>query len=314
MVIKKGDLNISSELNSKYTNLKNKLISLSEIGITSRVFSYWKNNELIIYNTESDKRSKVLLNYFDAFWLMIIKELRLFGISDKIIKNIRTTLYSTIIDSYKNGLVSKDDLLKYVYGFDADGEEEDFKNYYNNILEDIEKIPEDDLVYLSLIGSIITSILIMNDEPNLIILALKDDETNPTESLTIHISSKSEVLDSDMNKKIYGTDVSRLTIPLKPIYDKLFLTDIKTTSLLQYRLISDKENQILELIKKGDFKELIIKMPENELTVTVRNNGEIKGDKVKEIRRLLGVKDYKNITLKFRNDKHIYFENERNDI
>lgn len=314
MVIKKGDLNINSELNSKYTNLKNKLISLSEIGITSRVFSYWKNNELIVYNTESIKRSKVLLNYFDAFWLMIIKELRLFGIPDNIIVEIRKTLYSTIIDSYKNGLVSKDELLKYLYGFDASGEEEEFKNYYNNILEGIEKIPEDDLIYMSLIGSIITSILIMNDEPNLIILALKDDKTNPTESLTIHLSSINEDTTSEILKKIYNPYNSRLTIPLKPIYDKLFLTDIKTTSLLQYRLISDKENQILELIKKGDFKELIIKMPDNELTVTVKNNGEIKGDKVKEIRKLLGVKGYKNITLKFRNDKHIYFENERNDL
>ena len=66
----------------------------------------------------------------------------------------------------------------------------------------------------------------------------------------------------------------------------------------------------MDLIQEGDFKEIVIKMSGDEPVFNVKNKGEFVGDKAKEIRKILGIKNYKNTTLVFRNDKHIYYENE----
>jgi len=40
-------------------------------------------------------------------------------------------------------------------------------------------------------------------------------------------------------------------------------------------------------------------------------DGDIMEQKAKEIRRILGLDAYSEITLKYRNDKHIYFKNKK---
>jgi hypothetical protein len=38
---------------------------------------------------------------------------------------------------------------------------------------------------------------------------------------------------------------------------------------------------------------------------------DLKDDKAKQVRRILGLKEYEEITIKYRNDKHVYLKNTR---
>lgn len=309
----KMDFNFSPGLAQQYSNLILREIPLSATGITSRVFHYWNKEKLIEYKVtkKGDKREMVKLNYFEAFWLMIIKELRVFGIPDKHIKGIRSVLFKTTAQLYRDGLINKDEFLMQFESLSVNGEDlSDLNQTIDDYLEGIEKIPESDIPFLTTLGGVLSMLILLNGSPVLLLMPNTDLEKMDETPLTLHIISEYENLTENQPNEWININISKLTIPLRPIFEKLFLTEIKNEQFLHYRLITDKENQILDLIQKGDFKEIVIKMTGEEPVIQIKNKGEIVGDKVKEIRKILGVKDYENITLKFRNDKHIYYENE----
>lgn len=311
---KKIELNFSSpELSQKYSNLILREIPLSATGVTSRVFFYLKNKKLIDYKNSnaSDKKSWVKLNYFEAFWLMMIKEFRIFGIPDRHIKLIKLMLFKTTAELYKEGHFEKELLMKQLgMIWMNEDEREEMHQTFDDYLEGIEKIPEEDLMYLTLIGGIVSRLLLSSDMPVFVLVPNTNPETMKDAPLMFDVITEFVPSDLQMSNEFVNPNISKLTIPLRPIFEKLFTSGIKNELFLHYRLITDKEKQILDLIQEGDFKEIVIKMSEGEPVLKIKNKGEFIGDKAKEIRKILGIKNYKNITLVFRNDKHIYYENE----
>ena len=311
---KKIELNFSShELSQKYSNLILREIPLSATGVTSRVFFYLKNKKLIDYTNSnaSDKKSWVKLNYFEAFWLMMIKEFRIFGIPDRHIKLIKLMLFKTTAELYKEGHFEKELLMKQLgMIWMNEDEREEMHQTFDDYLEGIEKIPEEDLMYLTLIGGIVSRLLLSSDMPVFVLVPNTNPETMKDAPLMFDVITEFVPSDLQMSNEFVNPNISKLTIPLRPIFEKLFTSGIKNELFLHYRLITDKEKQILDLIQEGDFKEIVIKMSEGEPVLKIKNKGEFIGDKAKEIRKILGIKNYKNITLVFRNDKHIYYENE----
>jgi hypothetical protein len=310
---KKIEFNFSPDLAQKYSNLVIREIPLSATGVTSRVFYYLNDKKLIDYKTkeEGDKREWVKLNYFEAFWLMIIKELRVFGIPDKHIIGIKSVLFKTTAQLYEVGLLSKAELMTQFESLNINVEEPvNLNQTFEDYLDRMDKIPESDIPFITIIGGALTALILLNDSPVMVLTPNVDPETMKKVPLKLEVLSEYDIsVDSQMGGWI-NSKISKLTIPLRPIFEELFKSEIKNEQFLHYRLITDKENQILDIIQKEDFKEIVIKKTESEPVVLVKGKGEIKGDKVKEIRKILGVKDYDNITLKFRNDKHIYYENE----
>ncbi|MDG1394944.1 MAG: hypothetical protein P8P86_00120 [Flavobacteriales bacterium] len=311
---KKIGFNFSSpELAQKYSNLTLREIPLSATGVSSRVFFYLKDKKLIDYKVAkaTDKKSWVKLNYFEAFWLMMIKEFRVFGIPDRHIKLIKSALFKTTAELYKEGHFEKEVLMKQLgMIWMNEDEKEEMHQEFDDYLEGVEKIPESDLIYLTLMGGIISILLLTSDMPVFVLVPNTNPETMKDAPLIIELITELVSSEIQMSNESINPHTSKLTIPLRPIFEKLFMSDIKNKLFLHYRLITDKENQILDLIQEGDFKEIVIKMSGDEPVFNVKNKGEFVGDKAKEIRKILGIKNYKNITLVFRNDKHIYYENE----
>jgi hypothetical protein len=311
---KKIEFNFSSpELSQKYSNLILREIPLSATGVSSRVFFYLKDKKLIDYKVSkaTDKKSWVKLNYFEAFWLMMIKEFRVFGIPDRHIKVIKSALFKTTAELYKEGDFEKETLMKQLgMIWMNEDEREEMHQEFDDYLEGVEKIPDADLIYLTSIGGIVSTLLLSSDMPVFVLVPNTNPETMKDAPLMIEVITELVPSDLQISNEGLNPHVSKLTIPLRPIFEKLFTSEIKNELFLHYRLITDKEKQILDLIQEGDFKEIVIKMSEGEPVLNIKNKGEFVGDKVKEIRKILGIKNYKNITLVFRNDKHIYYENE----
>lgn len=302
-------INNSTEISTKFNNLIKREISLGLTGMSSRVFNYCKNSGVIDYSVDlpPGKRARVKLNFFEAFWVMIVQELRGFGLSDKAMIELKTSLHSDHLESLDDMGISVSDTLEKV------GEIMTETGDYIHIDPDelrelINSIPDEEKIYTTTLGGLISGILITNQAPVIKLHFNKNVENSRYKSLVIFIEDGVEVAQQIPDDVVLSD--SFISIPLRPIYETLFELDISDEVFHKYRLLTDKEEKIISLIRSGDYKECIIKNVKEEPVLKVKNEGEITGDKVKQIRKLLGVKDYDNVMLKFRNDKHIYYENE----
>ena len=169
----------------------------------------------------------------------------------------------------------------------------------------LKKSPNCEMIFLDIFESALGTLIFSNDSPSLIFKANLDDETN----LEMPVIGLYESQLTEINNESQSLSTSCIKIPLRPLYEKLFDWDIKDETFQSFRLITDREKEILEIIRTGDFKELTITPGKGEPVLKLKSSGSIKGDKVKEIRKLLGLKEYESINLKFRNNKDIYFEN-----
>ena len=64
---------------------------ISDLGVTSRVFSNWKLKNII---PKVDERQWVRLNLFEYFWIQIIKDLRALGLPLKLIAEVKDQLFN----------------------------------------------------------------------------------------------------------------------------------------------------------------------------------------------------------------------------
>jgi hypothetical protein len=84
------------------------------------------------------------------------------------------------------------------------------------------------------------------------------------------------------------------------------------TNLFYWGFINEDEKKVLHAIRSKEFKELTIRLngpKKEELILEALIDGDILEQKAKEIKRILGLNQYSELTLKYRNDKHIYFKN-----
>ena len=82
-----------------YPKIFEKKIPINLLDISSRNYLNWKKENLLNIPKENksvsiEKREKVLLNVFDALWLLIIKELREFNVDFLTIRAVKDILYS----------------------------------------------------------------------------------------------------------------------------------------------------------------------------------------------------------------------------
>ena len=66
--------------------------TIHDLSISSRVFTHWKQHELIPYLDET----RVKLNVFQLMWVMLIEDLRDMGIPIAKIKQIRDQLFEPL--------------------------------------------------------------------------------------------------------------------------------------------------------------------------------------------------------------------------
>lgn len=300
-------VNVNSELTQKFFNLKKREIDLSKIGMSSRVFNYNKKIGIIDYEIDDPegKRRKIKLNYFEAFWLVIIQKLRNFGISDAVLIQLKEFLHDSFFNSFdKQGIDQIKEIIKTKIqlpeGLDPEIDLE-------LLIEQLKTVPDDQKIFSTSLASIISNLLIRSESPVLILFGLEGDDYEMKNPIGFCFEGSPGHDALNQLKEFSGVSIR---IPLKKIHEKLFDLELKDEVYQNYRLISDQEKEVLEIIRKGEFKELKITGANGDLRYKVKNNGNIRGDAAKEIRKLLGIEAGGKINLQIRNDQHIYFERE----
>ena len=306
-----------------YPKIFDKKIPLYLLDISSRNYSNWKKENLLFVTKKNieekdKKRERVLLNVFDAFWLSIVKELKKFNVDFNTIRELKNILFANVdLDNEKVDKTIKSQII-------------------DSILKQIPKEHHQVIKPLLLDGSLFSAIDTFIDERNnilfknigLLLFQILVQEV----SISLVLSKDNDVLEvvffrneinfpnsmddetnrsimEIMNKKTY------LNIPLVPLLAKLFENNDFDKYTFHYNLFNEKERKLIEALNNDNCKEIkVSKHSSGDITLNLSYEKDVKKEQAKEIRRMLGLKQYEKIEVTFRNDSHLIIKNTTKEI
>jgi hypothetical protein len=317
------------ELFEVFPKLAEHRVPISNLDIDSRVFFHWKEKGVIDYKPYVEEVEKtddpngkkikkwVHLNAFDMLWLLIVKELRKFNMDLETIKELKEYLNQSIYkigeDSFNQ--ISEEEIQRNIKTLmPASMQDEVMKNLLEGVtakkLDDfLELIGDVIQPYFTLLGTAFLSVLLNETNP---ILMIKNRINSNKMEFELRITEMSLI---DENKFITEmiNDISQnvvLNIPIRPFFEFIFTDDALFKYCKEFELFNSKEQKILEILKSGDYKEInITKDSKGILTIKRTYEEEVRDNKAKELRRLLGLNQYEKAEVIFRNDKHLVINN-----
>ena len=306
-----------------YPKIAEKKIPLSLLGISSRVYSNWKKEGLLYYNTEEitdseSKRQWVYLNVFDALWLSIIAELRNLNLDLETIRELKEFLFSNAeLDTNKIDSISKEDFVDSIINY-FPAEHKDIAKQFlmtTDIFSQLDNIINSGIDYFfKKISSIILCVLVRGIAVSIII-------KKSSEYLEFFIVNQEKALSPDEKEKKFAfysdqfANSTFINIPIRPLLHNLFENENFDTYSLDYGLYTKAEKSILNALNDDDVKEIkISKHTSGTMTLNVTSQKEIKDNSAKELRKIIGLKQYEKIEVVYRNEKHLIVTNTRKEI
>ena len=286
-----------------YPKLYEPIMNLSITGVPARVYFYWKKSGLIDkFPEENNEKGWIKINLIEYLWVKVIVILRDYGVPFEKIKETKELMFMNIFDVLSE---QKDDYIQFLRD-NSKVSEKKIKTVDKALtLARIEmnNSPEEFQIYHTLIGNLILDLLLRNDK-GYITLSKQDSEY---EVGYFSVKSMSEF--ETYVQPLF--DMPCLFVPIRSIIQE-FLEDDKTEKIVEnISLLNLKEMKVIEAIRNKDFKEIIIKQDgkKESIIIEIEKDGNILDQKAKEVKRILGLNEYSEVTIKFRNDKNLYFKN-----
>jgi hypothetical protein len=300
----------SKKVDLLFPRLLDSHVPLTFTGVSPRTYHSWKENNLIpeISLNKESERKWVKLSVIDFIWVKIIQSLRDFGVSYEDIKGLKEILFGNIIQQ----ILSMDEhAWAKVLGSQGQEEIESFRNYKYMIADFLNQLVVDGkLSEIELLNIFhITIGILIHDSPTSLLLY----KENGVLKFDFYVYDRKY---DEINKHLSFIKIlPHIEIPVKGILEHFFDKPKSEQYGEYFGLIDQKEKRVLEAIRKKDFLELHIKRDSNgEIYFETINDGDITDEKATAIRKMLGLGDYQEITLKYRNNKHLYFKNKKRDL
>lgn len=305
-------MSISNPLNK----IKEKKIPISKLGVASRTYLHWKSEGLLFKDfVITDKRQKVFLNLYEATWVSIIKEFRMYNFDLSTIKQIKDKLFTNITPDM---IAKNPDILAEILermGTDVDAttlemlKQINVFDIFDNYLDDYDKFN-----IFSSLGAAIGRVLLGSHEGFLI--NIDDDQT-----VLVKAYSKSEYYNStqqnQFNEELNGflSKKSCYVISITAIVESLLENDKLEKYNHEFGLYTKEELNILEAIKQDNWKKItVVKHRSGDLTITNEIEVEKRGNQAKELKKILGLKQYEQVEVIYRNDQHLLVKNTKKEI
>mgnify|MGYP000231375629 CR=1 FL=1 len=296
-----------NKIQNEFSRIFERKASLKLSGVKKRNFYHWKEEGIIDWKSESEdeKRSWVRLNIYDFIWVKIVQAARDFGVPIEAIRNLKNELFTDFITDIKK---DPDHFCQYHRDFLGTSEEEiqkikQFLAFLDTHREDI--IAEGELHLISIFGSIIHETLFCGLHMVIVFKKVEDDYIH---DFIVYSESHEQLpnLTEDLLKQ------PSVVIPIDTLISEFMEGEDNLPNLIHWGFINPKETKVLEAIRSKDFQSILIKINADE-TMVIEGTIEtdLKDDKAKQVRRILGLKEYEEITIKYRNDKHVYLKNTR---
>jgi wyosine [tRNA(Phe)-imidazoG37] synthetase (radical SAM superfamily) len=242
------------------------------------------------------------INLIEYLWIKIIVILRDYGVPFEKIKETKELMFTNIFDVLAE---EKDDYIKFLRE-NSKVSEKKIKMVDETLTlarSEMDNSPEEFKVYYTLIGNLILDLLLKNDK-GYITLSKQDKEYEVG-----YFSIKSMLEFEASVQPLF--DKPCLFVPIRSIIEE-FLEDYKTEKIAEtISLLNLKEMKVIGAIRNKDFKEIIIKQDgkKESIIIEIEKDGNLLDQKAKELKRILGLNEYSEVTIKFRNDKNLYFKN-----
>ena len=309
-----------------YPLLTEKKIPLKPLDVHPRVYFNWKQegllNEIESFQNEENvavQRRKVFLNAFEALWVLIIKELRNLNIDIKTILELKKFLFTIVkVDENKVGAPTFEEIIDAFLEtiplefHDAVKEQLSEKNI-NDLLE--KEIDEESIIAFKYIGSLFTDVLLLHKSVSIVIL--KETKTSSLNFLISKNNNNATIEEKEELYQQYATHLSNNTlinIPIVPLVNQLFEDERLEKHCVAFGLFNANEKKLLKALKEDKCKKItIIKYDSDNITFDFTKEIDVKGDYAKELRKLLGLKQYEKAEITFRNDKHLIINNTRRE-
>jgi hypothetical protein len=311
------------ELYEFYPKIFEKKIPLNLLDITSRNYSNWKKENLLYnakkFNKEDyEKRERVLLNVFDSFWLSIVKELKNFNVDFNTIRQVKDVLYSNLeFDQEKINTLTKNEFVNSILQQMPEEYHQVIKPFLldGSLFKMIDSfIDEKNVILFKNIGNILFQILVQKVAISLIIT--KDDDFVEV----IFFKNEMDFPNSGnikTNERISDIMINTtyINIPLVPLVGKLFENTDFDKYNFHYNLFNKNERKIIEALNDNNCKEIkVTKHNSGDITLNLSFEKEVKKEEAKEIRKILGLKQYEKIEVVFRNDSHLILNNTKKEV
>ena len=177
------------------------------------------------------------------------------------------------------------------------------KKLIESLEEEVNNFPEEFEIHHTIIGSMVCRLFFVNEKSSIVIA--KDRSDFKVTFLT------SATFDETRNLNDPLLELTHLEIPIRVFFEE-FLEDSKSEKFIEsFELLNLREKKVIEAIRKKDFKEITIRMNQSDknMIIEVEKDGDLLEQKAREVRRILGLNEYEEVTIKYRNDKHLYFKN-----
>lgn len=292
-----------------YPRILEPIVPLSLTKIPPRNFYSWKENGLINLCQENneDERKWVRFNLIEYVWVSSISIMREFGFSYDLIKLVKETLFKNFFQEiFNNSDIYYQNVrkgLKNLGEIEIENYIKEHKLAVNKALE-MSKNNELREEEMTIIHEIVTSALIHNRQTSIIIFKMEQN-------------FKIDIITND--KLDFANNVSspyrlkpHFEIPIRNLISDFFNEPKSEKYGEMFGFYNPKEMKVFEAIRKKDYSEIIIKLDKsNELVIDIVKDGNITDEKAAAIRKILGLNEYEEISIKYRNDKNLYFRNKK---
>lgn len=279
------------------------IIKPSSLGVAATELQYLiSKNVLIFPKIENEQRPWSRLDLFQSIWISLVKELRAFNVPFSDLAKMRVELFKVLLDDV---IKDKDTVLEELK---SRMDRKDSNDFYKIIEENLNVIQERYSKVFTVLGSWITEVLL--DGREVIILLYKEGEDYKFVADGTRGQEQLENLISEVKGKSF------LSINLTEIILKFVEIDSLQKVSYRFGILTEQELKIIEAIRKKDFKQIIIRQDHKKsesgkfenLIIEVEKDFELMDKKAIEVRRLLALNQYSDLTITYRNDKHLYIK------
>ncbi len=279
-----------------FIEMNKPLLKRRQVNISSKTISDWINFGIIDTNREEDKWHN--FSFLEGLWLNFVNELRFFGVSVPVIKELKETLMDMSITSIfqQEGIVEqfKDKSPEY---YDA------IKLITNDAInkpEEVEQAFKDIKVNTFLLFIASTMILGMDicfyfDHQVSYFLSFNKHETEMDETISKEVLAR-------MARKTFA--IINFKELIADFFDNDELDSLKGISM---SFLNSNEQNLIDTIRTGKYTQIQVKLADDTIThlkLTKKNNELM----VSKISRLLKKGEYKEVTFTTKDGTIIKFE------
>ena len=270
---------------------------ISDLGVTSRVFSNWKIKNII---PKVDERQWVRLNLFEYFWIQIIKDLRALGLPLKLIAQVKDQLFFrlTLREVYFDEKGDfRDDVLRQSAGIISEQEYEQIKSELINNRDD-ENVSSFLNASIPIFYGIVISVLL--DHADIKLTIDKDSE--------IDFIKEDHKMINEVNKAIKTGPL--VILSLKRYVYMLMSEPTQVSTAQQLGLLNEVESEVIKAMRENNLKELVINFDPkgNHKDLTYTWEKSIKQEDMENVLNQFLGKKHVSLAMKSNDGKTVQYE------